>query len=216
MWRNWDRNALWRGYPAEDISAFDTLTPECLFWTHPEVNRSIPEDGIAGTERNYRKCCVEHRKMWEVTKDTFKILYDSGVLMWLGDGTLLGARRGHGTIIPWDTDVDVFITSKERAKAAKALKDAHDSGHLQHAWEKDPHGRDMYWVYWAPKRIRGDSHMEIWVTDGTKQRRNNFSLVFPLQPCPFYDFTALCPSSVDAILTVAYGNWRTPDKERKV
>eukprot|EP01065_Artemidia_motanka_P031212 TRINITY_DN3746_c0_g2_i1.p1 TRINITY_DN3746_c0_g2~~TRINITY_DN3746_c0_g2_i1.p1 ORF type:complete len:419 (+),score=141.20 TRINITY_DN3746_c0_g2_i1:68-1324(+) len=216
VWRNWDRNRLWQSYPSEDISDCPRVVPECLFWGVPEVNTSLPGTAVVDSSRSYRKCCVEHRKMWEVTRNTFRVLYNAGVRFWLGDGTLLGARRGHGTIIPWDTDVDVFITSKEKAATVKALRAAHASGELPHAWEKDPHGRNMFWVYWSKKKQAGDSHMEIWVTDGLKQRRNNFSLVFPLQPCPFFDFTALCPNKVDRILEIAYGDWQTPNKNRKV
>eukprot|EP00659_Diplonema_papillatum_P012381 gene12381-19148_t len=194
-WKNWEKKDIWASYPSEDISTCPSVTPECLFWSAPSVNATVPDYPEAvNSNRSYRKCCVEHRKMREVTKNTFAALYDAGIDMWLGDGTLLGARRGHGTVIPWDTDIDVFAKKEDKKRIKQALQDAAAGGRLPHAWEQDRHGRSMLWVYWAKKRKVGDSHLEIWFTDGTNQRRNNFSLVFPLKPCPFYDFTVLCPN----------------------
>ena len=200
VWKNWDTKSIWASYPSEDISDCAALTPECLFWSSPLMNHSVesfPE--AANTNRVYRKCCVEHKKMREVTKNTFKVLYNAGIDMYIGDGTLLGSRRGHGTVIPWDTDIDVFSRLEDKDKITDALKAASKSGELPHAWEKDKHGRKMIWVYYAKKRITGDSHLEIWLTDG-KQKRNNQSLVYPLKPCPFYDFTVLCPNKVCVLL----------------
>ena len=214
--KNWDRKDIWASYPGEDISDCAKGTPECLFWRRPEVNISIPDTEVQNSDKNYRKCCIEHRKMRDVTRNTAKVLYNAGIDMWIGDGTLLGARRGHGTVIPWDTDIDVFSKKEDKQKIIAALKAAKADGTLPHAWEKDAHGRDMFWVYYSKKKMSGDSHLEIWLTDGKKQKRNNFTLVMPLQPCPFYDFTVLCPNKINDILTIAYGNWQQPDKEKKV
>eukprot|EP01064_Diplonema_japonicum_P017983 TRINITY_DN2653_c0_g1_i1.p1 TRINITY_DN2653_c0_g1~~TRINITY_DN2653_c0_g1_i1.p1 ORF type:complete len:408 (+),score=105.61 TRINITY_DN2653_c0_g1_i1:48-1226(+) len=216
VWKNWEKKDIWASYPSEDIHDCETLTPECLFWSNSAVNRTIPDSNATNSNKNFRKCCIEHRKMRAVTQNTFNVLYKAGIPMWLGDGTLLGTRRGHGTVIPWDTDIDVFAKKEDKARIITALKEGVHSGDLPHAWEKDRHGRNMFWVYYSKKKMAGDSHLEIWLTDGKKEKRNNFDLVFPLQPCPFYDFTVLCPQKVNAILTIAYGHWRTPDKEKKV
>ena len=258
--KNWAKKDIWASYPDEDISQCPHETPECLFWSTPAINISLEatatHPAVPNSDRSYRKCCVEHRKMRAVTKTTREVLYNAGIDMWIGDGTLLGARRGHGTIIPWDTDIDVFSKMEDKQRIKEALHAAAKDGSLPHAWEKDPHGRQMYWVYFSKKKKAGDSHLEIWLTDGLKEKRSNFSLVYPLQPCPFYDFTVMCPQKVCAllsffpvffslfsslvliwhhvsplemlfkkkhtttqineILTIAYGHWQQPDKEKKV
>eukprot|EP01060_Flectonema_neradi_P014646 TRINITY_DN2127_c1_g1_i2.p1 TRINITY_DN2127_c1_g1~~TRINITY_DN2127_c1_g1_i2.p1 ORF type:complete len:350 (+),score=84.02 TRINITY_DN2127_c1_g1_i2:67-1116(+) len=178
VWKNWDTKSIWASYPSEDISDCATLTPECLFWSSPLMNHTVesfPE--ATNTNKVYRKCCIEHRKMREVTKNTFKVLYEAGIDMYVGDGTLLGSRRGHGTVIPWDTDIDVFSRIEDKDRIMKALKAASDSGDLPHAYEKDKHGRKMIWVYYAKKRITGDSHLEIWLTDGKQKRNNTLSYI---------------------------------------
>eukprot|EP00754_Rhynchopus_humris_P025032 Rhum_TRINITY_DN14928_c8_g1::Rhum_TRINITY_DN14928_c8_g1_i1::g.128557::m.128557 len=218
--KNWAKKDIWASYPDEDITQCPHETPECLFWSTPAINISLEatatHPAVPNSDRSYRKCCVEHRKMRAVTKTTREVLYNAGIDMWIGDGTLLGARRGHGTIIPWDTDIDVFAKIEDKQRIKEALHAAAKDGSLPHAWEKDPHGRQMYWVYYSKKKKAGDSHLEIWLTDGLKEKRSNFSLVYPLQPCPFYDFTVMCPQKINEILTIAYGHWQQPDKEKKV
>ena len=137
-----------------------------------------------------------------------------GVKSWATAGTLLGMLRERGTIIPWDTDIDVLIRRSDLETVKKVLESApvrvsfidkvdHGHGHL------------LAYVYSEKKVLDVDApHVEIWVAQESKkmQRAN---VTFPLVGCVMYDVPMYCPGRYMDVLIAGYGpNWSTPCKAK--
>lgn len=76
----------------------------------------------AELDRPYRKCCVEHARLRDTAFFVFDHLEANNITYFLSTGTALGALRHNGTIIPWDTDVDISIYPRDAAKARALFK----------------------------------------------------------------------------------------------
>lgn len=67
----------------------------------------------------------EQTRLYNVAYAAAKVLTKYKIEFWASEGTLLGAFR-HGGIIPWDDDVDIGITLKDREKLERIPKAAWD------------------------------------------------------------------------------------------
>ena len=93
------------------------------------VEGSHPDDRLAWVAANdvdsflFKKCCVEHQAMQAALQGVMTRLRAFNVSSaWLTAGTLLGAVREKGRMIPWDTDVDVLISAADEGRARLALR----------------------------------------------------------------------------------------------
>ena len=57
----------------------------------------------------------EQQVLFELMCKFDKICRDNGIVYYLGGGTALGAVR-HGGFLPWDDDVDLYITRENYNK----------------------------------------------------------------------------------------------------
>ena len=62
-----------------------------------------------------------HATLLEITDEIDRICKKNGIKYFLSGGTMLGAVR-HGGFIPWDDDVDLWMTRKNFTKFKKAIK----------------------------------------------------------------------------------------------
>eukprot|EP01012_Entosiphon_sulcatum_P008785 TRINITY_DN14828_c0_g1_i1.p2 TRINITY_DN14828_c0_g1~~TRINITY_DN14828_c0_g1_i1.p2 ORF type:complete len:252 (-),score=51.78 TRINITY_DN14828_c0_g1_i1:59-814(-) len=199
----------WQKYHLVDISDCDELTPECLIWKHPSVNTSEHP-----TDRTYRKCCIEHRRLLETLTDVLARMEEVGIQAWLGMGSLLAAHRHSGAFIGWDTDVDLYIREEDEDRFKQAFRNTRTSKHwfaLDPQTDQGSQKRDMYYVYYTRKRTKGGSHVEVWVWNNRKMDVGKLKdLVFPLKPCQLYDLNAYCPKETERMLLLWYGSswWR--------
>jgi hypothetical protein len=76
-----------------------SLTKRCEFWN--KNNTMIPP------------CCA--RKLNDLLKHIIKILKKYNIEYFAYWGTIIGAIR-HGGIIPWDTDIDIYISRNDSIK----------------------------------------------------------------------------------------------------
>lgn len=54
-------------------------------------------------------------ELYQMLKDTTKLLENNNIIFWMSGGTLLGAIR-HKGLIPWDDDADIEIDEKDIQK----------------------------------------------------------------------------------------------------
>ena len=220
----WKANGWGKRFGRADISRCSLETPECKMWLELPIavsdvmNRASTENDSVGSQRltgeeerrrrqlPFRKCCVEHRQLRDTAWFVIEQLERSNVTYFLSTGSALGAIRHSGTIVPWDTDVDIAIFPNDADKVRSIFSSAVVFGKSNdtkpatrrkvkplHFFNDDPQGKPMYWVHHsASGQPAGGPHVEIFFdavyTAYPKQ-------LLPLRTCPFYGREVYCPST---------------------
>jgi LicD family len=165
--------------------------------------------------------------------DIFAVLEKHGIPHWLDCGSLLGARR-HGSMIPWDNDVDSGIFARDHQNTMAALR------------ELDP---EKYTVQdWSCARVpemfirvfikEGNTYLDIyhhdikdenilynfswtdspWLPGIVKERELvqvlpiKINDIFPLKVAKFGESDVRVPNNWEAFLKVKYGENLDPCK----
>jgi lipopolysaccharide cholinephosphotransferase len=76
-------------------------------------------------------------KILEVMKFIDKLCRDNGIVYYIMGGTALGAIR-HGGFIPWDDDLDIFMTPTEYDKFVKAFITLKQETFMIQEWKTTP------------------------------------------------------------------------------
>lgn len=101
-------------------------------------------------------------KILETMKYIDKLCRDNGIVYYIMGGTALGAVR-HGGFIPWDDDLDIFMTPSEYGKFKTAFeKDASEKFVIQE-WRTTPK-----YLEYAKVRMNGTTFIE----EAFKDRRD--------------------------------------------
>ena len=152
-----------------------------------DASREVDEKKYSELERPYRKCCVEHRILRDTAFDVLKELEGANVSYFLSTGTALGSIRHSGTIIPWDTDVDIAIYPQDSTIVKEIFKKQ-----SKHFFHKDSNSKPMYWIHASKNgRPRGGPHIEIFYDKVYTEYPES---LLPLQPCKLYGRTVTCPN----------------------
>ncbi|RNC37625.1 hypothetical protein TcCL_NonESM13202 [Trypanosoma cruzi] len=179
--KNWIRSKFNR-YDKANISDCDVVTPECGL--HKYLIKRTGDDLNA---RPYRKCCVEHKALLETNVWVVRKLNSANITYFLSTGTALGVRRHAGSIIPWDTDVDISVYPGDEKKVEQLLQ---NNG--EHYFRRDWKGRFMFWVYHSKDgKPQTGPHVEIFY-DPVYTRFPH--LLLPLEDCLFYSEPVKCPN----------------------
>ena len=72
-------------------------------------------------------------KILEVMKFIDKVCRDNGITYYIMGGTALGAIR-HGGFIPWDDDLDIFMTPAEYKKFVEAFNKLNSKDFVVQEW----------------------------------------------------------------------------------
>lgn len=101
-------------------------------------------------------------KILEVMKYIDKLCRDNGIIYYIMGGTALGAVR-HGGFIPWDDDLDIFMTPSEYEKFKKVFESENSSIFVLQEWRTTPH-----YLEYAKVRMNGTTFIE----EAFKDRKN--------------------------------------------
>jgi hypothetical protein len=178
--RNWKKNG-WVKFMQMDISSCLLETPEC------EMHRHIFPEKDSINEKPFRKCCVEHKMLREVTLWVIEKFEANNIEYFLSTGTALGARRHNGTMVPWDTDVDLAVHPKYERQIETLLKD-----NQERFFHMDTLGKKMFWIHYSANgKPSGGPHVEVFFEpDYTKHPES----LYPLEKCLFYNRSVACPN----------------------
>lgn len=169
-WRQWGKK-----YDEADVQDCENTTPECVYFA------------CLNSTRAFRKCCIEHGLLAATGKWVTEQLSSHGIRYFLSTGSALGVFRHHGTIIPWDTDVDMAIYPEDRVRVYKLF-----SSQTEHFFHEDQLGKGMFWIHASKDgRPRDGPHVEIFYESDYTRRRD---LLEPLTPCFWYGANVSCPN----------------------
>ncbi len=93
-------------------------------------------------------------KILEVMKFIDKLCRENGIVYYIMGGTALGAVR-HGGFIPWDDDLDIFMTPAEYAKFKMAMESKADERFVLQEWRTTPD-----YLEYAKVRMNGTTFIE--------------------------------------------------------
>lgn len=195
---------------------------------------------VNATTSNFllRKCCFEHRELRRALEAVFGTTntYFGNVTLWLTAGTLLGAFREQGVLIPWDTDADLLVSPEQAANVEHSLlklsnlyrsDTSKDGKHpedfaakLEHPAvailnKEHAHGKLLGVIYGTHRYFHDESsRIEIWVRDETKKMQRK-AINEPVVRCSLYGMSMWCPSDPIAVLHAGYGpTWCFPCKHK--
>ena len=93
-------------------------------------------------------------KILDIMKFIDKLCRDNGIVYYIMGGTALGAIR-HGGFIPWDDDLDIFMTPKEYAKFKEVFESVKDENFVLQEWKTTPN-----YLEYAKIRMNGTTFIE--------------------------------------------------------
>ena len=93
-------------------------------------------------------------KILEIMKYIDKLCRDNGIIYYIMGGTALGAVR-HGGFIPWDDDLDIFMTPSEFEKFKKVFKLDNSPLFVLQEWRTTPG-----YLEYAKVRMNGTTFIE--------------------------------------------------------
>ncbi len=153
-------------------------------------------------------CCASH--LVELLFWTDKILKEHGFSYMINYGTLLGAVRHHGGIIPWDTDIDLNIDKKDFESIYKVLfsEAKRNNAPYKIIIEHTIAYGDVIKVYFSEKN---SLHVDLFcysIDEESIVDFNDFKAkeedIFPLREVEFYGKKVYAPKTL-APLDIYYG-----------
>ena len=93
-------------------------------------------------------------KILEIMKYIDCLCRENGIVYYIMGGTALGAVR-HGGFIPWDDDLDIFMTPSEYEKFKQVFEDAKSEQYVLQEWRTTPN-----YLEYAKIRMNGTTFIE--------------------------------------------------------
>ena len=93
-------------------------------------------------------------KILEVMKYIDRLCRSKGITYYIMGGTALGAVR-HGGFIPWDDDLDIFMTPDQYVKFKKVFEQVNSEQFILQEWKTTPNYRE-----YAKVRMNGTTFIE--------------------------------------------------------
>ncbi len=117
-------------------------------------------------------------KILYVMKFIDNICCKNGIVYYIMGGTALGAVR-HGGFIPWDDDLDIFMTPKNYEKFVKVFNAQNSSEFVLQEWRTT----DKYLEY-AKVRLNGTTFIEECFKDRKDMHHGIYVDIMILHKCP--------------------------------
>lgn len=151
--------------------------------------------------------CLTH--LYEITKDLTKLFNDKEIEYFIMYGTLLGQVRHNQTFIPWDTDVDIVVMSKDRQQVIELVNDKLSDIYDVIEFEKilkvnfsttnNLHADIYFWD--EEDGVLVDILNDYWVKNRVIKKD-----VFPLVFSKLYNLDVKVPQNSEKVLKTTYGD----------
>lgn len=107
-----------------------------------------------------------------------RLCRENGITYFIMGGTALGAVR-HGGFIPWDDDLDIFMTPSEYAKFKAAFDKIHDGKYVIQEWRTTPD-----YLEYSKVRMHGTTFIEKVFVDRKDMHQGIYVDIMILHKCP--------------------------------
>lgn len=150
-------------------------------------------------------------KMLDIMKMIHNICIENEIDYYIMGGTALGAVR-HGGFIPWDDDIDIFMTKSNYVKF-KATFEASNPTHLMiQEWGYNNH------LEYAKVRMNGTMYIEEAFKDVTEMHHGIFVDIMVLRQCPTVGINKRVYYYISKFITISAlinRNWKPHKKWQK-
>lgn len=152
-------------------------------------------------------------KILEIMKYIDILCRDNGIVYYIMGGTALGAVR-HGGFIPWDDDLDIFMTPGEYQKFKTVFESQHSEQFVLQEWRTTPK-----YLEYAKVRMNGTTFIEHSFRDRKDLHQGIYVDIMILHKVPDKKFTQKLVYYESKFVTL-YGlsqrNWKPKSKGQKI
>ena len=137
----------------------------------------------------------------------------NGIVYYIMGGTALGAVR-HGGFIPWDDDLDIFMTPKEYAKFKKAMEQDASSLFILQEWKTT-----SQYIEYAKVRMNGTTFIEESFKDRKDMHHGIYVDIMLLHKVPNNQFLkklVYYESKFVQLYALTQRNWVPKTKTQKI
>ena len=148
-------------------------------------------------------------KILEIMKYIDKICRKNDIIYYIMGGTALGAVR-HGGFIPWDDDLDIFMTPSEYAKFKKVFNEEKSSQFVLQEWKTTPK-----YLEYAKIRMNGTTFIEEAFKDRKNMHQGIYVDIMMLHKVPdnrVIQKIVYYESKFVTLYALSQRNWKPKDK----
>lgn len=148
-------------------------------------------------------------KILDTMKHIDKLCRENGITYYIMGGTALGAVR-HGGFIPWDDDLDIFMTPAEYSAFKRVFEKEQSTRFVLQEWRTTPD-----YLEYAKVRMNGTTFIEEQFKDRKDMHHGIYVDIMILHKVPECKFTQrivyLCSKFV-TLYGLSQRNWRPKNK----
>lgn len=163
-----------------------------------------------GAEQSVRQVQM---KILDVIKYIDKLCRENGITYYIMGGTALGAVR-HGGFIPWDDDLDIFMTPAEYSKFKKVFEKDNSDQFVIQEWRTT----EKYLEY-AKVRLNGTTFIEEVYKDRKDMHHGIYVDIMILHKVPksgFVQKLVYFESKFVTLYALSQRNWKPKTKGRAI
>lgn len=152
-------------------------------------------------------------KILEVMKYIDELCRENGIVYYIMGGTALGAVR-HGGFIPWDDDLDIFMTPAEYEKFKKVFEQEESSLFVLQEWRTTPD-----YLEYAKVRMNGTTFIEEAFKDRKDLHQGIYVDIMILHKVPenkFIQKLVYYESKFVTLYALSQRNWKPKSTSQKL
>ena len=148
-------------------------------------------------------------KILDTMKYIDKLCRENGIIYYIMGGTALGAIR-HGGFIPWDDDLDIFMTPSEYEKFKKVFEAQNSEKFVLQEWRTTPN-----YLEYAKVRMNGTTFIEKHFLDRKDMHHGIYVDIMILHKVPNNSLTqriVYLKSKFVTLYALSQRNWKPKNK----
>lgn len=152
-------------------------------------------------------------KILETMKFIDKLCRENGIVYYIMGGTALGAVR-HGGFIPWDDDLDIFMTPDQYKKFKTVFKNSNSEQFILQEWRTD-----KKYLEYAKIRMNGTTFIEENFKDCKDMHHGIYVDIMILHKVPenkFIQKIVYYESKFVTLYGLSQRNWKPKSKSQEV